>query len=111
MQIDIQASKFPLTDALRSHIEGRLEIALRTKDDHIQRVLVRLSDTNGPRGGADKCCYIMMMLAHLPDIVIEETEADLYTAVDRAVDRAGNTIGGLFYTPVTPARNHEWYEW
>ncbi|NOZ52108.1 MAG: HPF/RaiA family ribosome-associated protein [Gammaproteobacteria bacterium] len=93
MQIDIQARNFPLTDALRNHIERRLGFALSTRDDHIQRVMVRLSDINGPRGGADKCCHIQVILTHLPDVVIEDTEVDLYVAIDRAADRAGRTIG------------------
>ena len=78
---------------MRGHVERRLEFALGTRDDHIQRVLVRLFDINGPRGGSDKCCHIMVMLAHLPDVVIEDTEVDLYTAIDRAADRANRTVG------------------
>ena len=93
MQIDIQARNFPLTSALRSHIKRRLGFALSTKDDHIQRIAVRLSDINGPRGGADKCCHIQVLLPHLPDVVIEDTKADLYTAIDLAADRAGRTVG------------------
>lgn len=93
MQIDIQARNFPMTDALRNHTERRLGFALSARDDHIQRVIVRLSDINGPRGGADKCCHIQVVLAHLPDVVIEDTEANLYTAIDRAADRAGRTVG------------------
>jgi len=93
MQIDIQARNFPLTDALRGHIKRRLGFVLSARDEHIRRVLVRLSDINGPRGGADKCCHIQVLLAHLPDVVIEDTEADLYAAIDRAADRAGRTVG------------------
>jgi len=93
MQIDIQARNFSLTNALRGHVERRLGFALSSKDDHIMRIKVRLSDINGPRGGADKCCHIQVVLPHLPDVVIEDTETDLYTAIDRATDRAGRTVG------------------
>ena len=93
MQIYIQALNFPLTNALRSHTERRLSFALSTRDDHIQRIVVRLSDINGPRGGEDKCCHIQVVLAHLADVVIEDTEADLYDAINRAADRAGRTVG------------------
>ena len=93
MQIDIQTRNFSLTPALRSHVERRLGYALSSRDDHIQRVQVRLSDINGPRGGADKNCSIQVFLAHLPDVVIEDTEVDLYTAIYRAADRAGRTVG------------------
>jgi len=92
MQINIQARNFSLTDALRSHAERRLRFALTCCDDHIQRVVMRLSDINGPRGGADKRCHLQVVLAGLPDVVIEDTEADLYVAIDRATDRAGRTV-------------------
>ncbi|MGB5177982.1 MAG: HPF/RaiA family ribosome-associated protein [Gammaproteobacteria bacterium] len=92
MQIDIQARDFPLTVALRSHAEQRLHFALACLDDHIQRVALQLSVINGPRGGKDKRCYMQVMLAGLSDIVIEDIEADLYVAIDRAVDRAGRTV-------------------
>jgi putative sigma-54 modulation protein len=93
MHIDIQARNFPLTDALRSHTERRLGFALSARYNHIQRVVVRLSDINGPRGGSDKCCRIQVSLPKLPDVVVEDTEANLYTAIDRAADRAGRTVG------------------
>lgn len=93
MQIEIQARNFSLTDSLREYIERRLGFALSTRDEHILRIAVRLSDINGPRGGADKCCQIQVVLPHLPDVVIEDTEVDLYTAIDRAADRAGRTVG------------------
>ena len=80
MQLDIQARNFSLTTALRNHTERRLGFALSARDDHIQRVIVRLSDINGPRGGADKCCHVQVVLIHLADVVIEDIEADLYVA-------------------------------
>ena len=92
MQIDIQARQFPLTGALSSHAERRLRVALTCCDDHIQRVVVRLSDINGPRGGADKRCHLQVVLTGLPDVVIEDTEADLFVAIDRATDRARRTV-------------------
>jgi len=93
MQIDIQARNFSLTKALRGHIERRLGFALGSREHHIQRIIVRLSDINGPRGGIDKHCHVQVMLAHLPAVVIEDTQADLYAAIDRASDRAGRTVG------------------
>ena len=92
MQVDIQARDFSLTNALRIHAERRLRFALSCCDDHIQRIVMRLSDINGPRGGADKRCHLQVVLKGLPDVVIEDTEADLYVAIDRATDRAGRTV-------------------
>jgi ribosomal subunit interface protein len=92
MQIDMEARDFPLTEALRSHAERRLRSALTCCGDHIRRVAVRLSDVNGPRGGADKRCRLQVVLAGLPDVVVEDVEADLYVAIDQATDRAGRTL-------------------
>ena len=92
MQIDIQTRQFSLTDALRDHAERRLRFALTCCDDHIKQVVMRLSDINGPRGGADKRCHLQVVLTGLPDVVVKDTEADLYVAIDRATDRAGRTV-------------------
>jgi len=92
MQIDIQALNVPLNVETQGHIKRRLGFALSTHDDHIQRVIVRLSDVNGPRGGEDKCCQVRVVLPHLADVVIEDTEAELSTAIDRAADRAGRAV-------------------
>ena len=93
MQIDIQARKFPLTDALRNHAERRMRLALTCCDHHIKQVVMRLSDINGPRGGADKRCHLQVVLTGLPNVVVEGTEVDLYVAIDRATVRAGRTVG------------------
>ncbi len=88
MQIDIQARNFELTLAIREYVHRRIGFALSSRDEHIQQVRVRLSDINGPRGGEDKCCQVQVVLPKLADVVIEDTEADLYRAIDRAVDRS-----------------------
>jgi len=92
MQISIQARSFSLTNALSRHIQQRLRFALTSCSAHIQRVVVRLSDINGPRGGQDKRCHIQVALKGLPDVVIEDTESNLYTAIARAAGRAGRTV-------------------
>ncbi len=92
MQIDIQTRNFHLTSALRSYAERRLRFSLTCADNHVQRVVVRLSDINGPRGGEDKRCHLQVVLSGLPEVVVEDIEADLYFAIDRAADRAGRTV-------------------
>lgn len=92
MQIHIQSQGFTLTDALREHAEHRLRFGLTHASDHIRRVEMRLSDINGPRGGADKRCGIVVALENLPDVVIEDIENDLYVAIDRAADRASRSV-------------------
>ena len=91
--VDIQARNFSLTKALRKYIDRRLRFTLGNKDQHIQRVIVRLSDINGPRGGEDKCCQIQVILPHLKDVVVEDIETDMYVAIDRATERVSCAVG------------------
>ena len=92
MQIEIQANDFPLTDALLNHTERRLRFALTCCNDQIQHVTTILSDIKGRHGGQDKCCHLRVVLAGLPDVVVEDIEANLYLAIDRAASRAGRTV-------------------
>ncbi len=92
MQIDIQSRGFSLTDALLNYAQRRLLFSMSYCNDYIHRIVVRLSDINGPRGGADKCCQIRVALAGMPDVVVKDTEVDLYIAIDRAIDRARRTV-------------------
>jgi len=92
MKIDIQSRGFSLTDALFGYAQRRLLFALSYCSGHVNRVVIRLSDTNGPRGGADKRCHIQVVLAGIPDVVVEDTEVNLYAAIDRAIDRVRRTV-------------------
>jgi ribosome hibernation promoting factor len=92
MRTAIQSRGFPLTDALENHVRKRLDFTLSRAGRRVRSVDVRLSDINGPRGGIDKRCLIEIRLYDLPVVVVEDTQADLYTAIDRAATRAGRTV-------------------
>jgi len=93
MQIEIQARDFTVTESMGAYIEQRLNFLLNNKYDQIKRIRVCLSDINGPRGGVDMRCQIQISLPRLKDIVIEDTETDLYIAIDKATERATRTVG------------------
>lgn len=96
MMIATNTHGFDLTDALREHVERRLRFAFDHSGQRIRRVLVRLSDVNGPRGGRDKRCQLQLSLEQSPAVIIEETQSDLYAAVDRAVGRAAVSVARRF---------------
>jgi putative sigma-54 modulation protein len=91
MQTDIQARGFSLTEALEKHVHNRLGFTFLPASSRVQRVRVRLSDLNGPRGGVDKCCLVEVRLEGLPVVVVEDVQSDMYTAIDRAIGRAVRT--------------------
>ena len=92
MQIDIQSPKLDLTTAISMYLRRRVDFALSSWAERVRRVEVRLADVNGPRGGEDKLCRIRIILVAVPDVVVEDVQADLYAAIDRAAARASRAV-------------------
>ena len=92
MKVDIQSQDFPLTSALSEHAKRRLQFVLTRRSDRIQRVVVRVGDKNGPRGGVDKFCRIQVHLLDAPLAIIKDIGLELYAVIDRATDRVGRVV-------------------
>jgi|SaaInlStandDraft_4_1057021.scaffolds.fasta_scaffold37076_1 putative sigma-54 modulation protein len=92
MKIEIQARHFSLTEALQKYTNKKLHLAIDCCDAYVRRVIVRLSDVNGPKGGVDKRCQIQIILDGLAGVVIEDTKVDLYAAINGASERAGQAL-------------------
>jgi ribosomal subunit interface protein len=92
MRIEIQARKIPLSSRIRRHSERRLRAALTRFDERIMRVSMWLSDVNGLKGGSDKNCQLQIVMPGKPDVVVEETRDNLYAAINRAIERAGQAV-------------------
>jgi len=50
----------------------------------IERVMVRVQDANGPRGGIDQVCRTKVVLSGLPSVVFEGQDASVFEAIDGA---------------------------
>ena len=87
MLIDTRAIGFPLTDAIRRHVESRVESALGAVAGWVVNVTARVEDVNADRGGIDKRCGLVASLRGRGVVVVEALNADLYVAVDEAAGR------------------------
>lgn len=85
MNIETRAKHLTLSDALREHIRQKLELVARRFGTRVDGVVVRLTDVNGPRGGSDKRCRILVRKASQPSFVVQALCADAYDAVTQAV--------------------------
>jgi ribosome-associated translation inhibitor RaiA len=92
MLIEIRTVGFELTEALRRHIECRVESALGWAARKVLRVEVYLSDINGDHGGDDKSCRLVVRLRRLRTLVIADVQRDLYAAVAKAAGRASDGL-------------------
>ena len=78
----------------------RLEFALGRFGPRIRRLTVRLDDLNGPRGGVDQYCGVIVHLgAPRKLIVIEEEAAEAVAAIGRAADRAARAVARAVQAP------------
>jgi ribosome-associated translation inhibitor RaiA len=80
-----------LDDDERAYIRRKLGMKLGKFATSIERISVRVTDLNGPRGGIDQVCNVKVVLSGLPSVVIERRHAALHAAIDgalRATERA-----------------------
>lgn len=92
MRLEIRSAPFSLTPALEARVRRRMRFALCRFQAGIRRVTVRLCDLNGPRGGVDKQCRIEAALRRGKTVQVEDVDADLYAAIDRAAGRLGRLV-------------------
>jgi len=92
MWLDIRSQDLDIGQGLRGHIERRLRFALGRFGPRVSRVTVYLADLNGPRGGIDKRCRIVVRLQRSGQVFVEDTDTDLEAVVDRAADRVGQSV-------------------
>jgi putative sigma-54 modulation protein len=88
MNVQMVAKEFSLSTSLQEHIARRLRFAFAHTQHKVGRIIVRLRDLNGPRGGRDKACQISVELPGQPEVVIREVQENMYNAIDNAVRRA-----------------------
>jgi ribosome-associated translation inhibitor RaiA len=93
MRLNIYGRGVAADQSVRNRVERRLAFALGRFGMWIERATVRLSDSNGPRGGVDKHCRIVVDLRGHGAVVVEDADRDLNVAVDRACDRVGQAVG------------------
>jgi putative sigma-54 modulation protein len=92
MMLHIRSEGFRTTAALQEFVRDRLSTALGRFNHAVEKVRVRLSDDNGPRGGVDKRCRFEVMLHGAPVVMIDERNTDLYAAIGRAALRVERQV-------------------
>ena len=73
--------------ALKNYTERRLRSVMGKTFMACNEVEVRLSDVNGPRGGADKECGIRVTLHRAGVVFVRAIGEDAYATVDKAASR------------------------
>lgn len=93
MVVIVKARHFSLSPALSEHVESKLRLMLGRYEQKINRVHVTLFDVNGPKGGEDMCCKLVIHPSHMPAIVVKELSTDMYDSINKCSHRAKRVLG------------------
>jgi ribosomal subunit interface protein len=92
MELEIRGQNIRIGDRLHEQVERQMNFALGQFDTWISGVTVHLEDINGPKGGVDKQCRVLVNLKGGKTLKIEDVDTDITVAVNRAADRLGHVI-------------------
>ena len=95
MKIQIPKCDVDVTAVMRDHVERRLGLALARFADQIGRVIVRFSYADGDASGGHMRCRIEVGLRP-QRLDVEDTDADLFAAVNHATERASRSVARAF---------------
>jgi len=93
MEIEVRFRDLKASEALRHHTVRRLEMALDRFADELTRVVVRLSDVNGPKGGVDKRCHLTLKGPRVGVLTVHQLSAEVTSAVGMACGIACRMVG------------------
>ena len=91
MKLEVRWKSTQKSQALRNHVLRRSRFAFRPSAGRLRRVVVRLEDLNGPKGGVDKRCTVEVS-GSFGTRITEARDVDLFVAVDRALEMAGRAV-------------------
>lgn len=89
MQIAIHNYRTDLDEAFKAYVERRLQFALNRFGPRVGRVIVRLC----PDGPAGNRCSVNVNVQPFGRITVEESDSDLFAAIDRATGKIGSLLG------------------
>jgi putative sigma-54 modulation protein len=92
MELEIRGQNFRVGEPLQEHIKRQMNFALDPFESWLAGAAVHLEDVNGPKGGIDKQCRILVNLKGGKTLKIEDVDTDFTLAVNRAADRLGQAV-------------------
>lgn len=92
MHIEVRSRDAEMSVEMREMTAEKMKHALARFRDHITSVKVAVSDANGPKGGVDKMCRVVVRGREAWSIVVSDEAADLRALADLASARAAESV-------------------
>ncbi len=92
MQINIHTTHHKPDTEINQYLEYRIGFAFSRTRQFIRAIDITLSDINGPKGGVDQQCKVLIKPYSSKTIVICERQSELKHAIDRCITRASRNF-------------------
>ena len=92
MQVELIIRNADLAKILRNYADRRLHFALSRFGDRVDRVMVTVSESSEGERTSEKHCSIRVDLKPFGQVFAQETDPDVYAAIDRAAGRIGRLL-------------------
>jgi putative sigma-54 modulation protein len=96
MKVSILLKDLFVSTALRQHVEDRIRLTLTRFAPLIRHLTVTVEDENGPRGGLDTSCRLVIRLRR-GTVVVNERANAVMAAVGQAADRAARAVARVHH--------------
>jgi ribosomal subunit interface protein len=87
MNIEVRMHQVDLVNALRAYIETRLRFKLGRHAAQVRTLKLRLTEQDRTTGSGAKLCFLAAKLVPSGEVIVMETNRDLYTTVSHAIER------------------------
>lgn len=87
MDFDVRMHHVDLVNALRAYVERRLRFKLGRHAGHVRTLKLRLTEQASTTASGAKLCFLAAKLVPTGEVIVMETNRDLYTAVSHAIER------------------------
>lgn len=104
MTWQLKSGKTRMPADLPRYIERKLGRSLERFGHRIEKVVIFLRDVNGPRGGVDKACRVLVKAHGCSAAVALVVDPNWYAAIDRATTRVGMIVSRELEKRRTDAR-------
>jgi len=93
MNLQIHVTDLVMSDAMREHLERRIQFALSRFGDQVRRVNVHIWHRDAVQEGGHNGCRIEVAVQNVGIIAADDMHPDAYEAIDVSIERVGRAVG------------------
>jgi hypothetical protein len=93
MRITVNNKQRQIGNLAVEQTKAKIEASFSKFGINVVSIELHVEDVNGPKGGIDKSCRIVVKLRKMEDVVVAVEEVAFSKAISRAIRRAERAVG------------------